>query len=271
MGADATETGVNISYTDVNGVIRDTVVRKSDESTVISDFNVNEPLTYKTVYSPDSMAIDSFYAPEVVVRVIMNLGPVIEIPKNTWAEKILPGDIGVLSGSGTALRYIWSVNLTSGTNCYFSGELPLPQIFTWDLGVTVMMDRMKLYARAAFADDVWKRAHPKIFELYGSAVIPNSDGSLNGWKPLGRFECIKPSPWPTITAEDIAYAKAGMDFNFVADNDASFAAKPSAPVRFIRFRTIETFLPAAPPVASPVSIQEITFWGSMVTTTFSVE
>ena len=249
--ASKTETGINLSYTDINGVPQTIFIDKLEMSTFIADFDVVEPLFYNTVYRPDSLAIDDFQAPTIEVQI----DPNILIPKNTWLEYPLPGDAASLNAS-LGIQNMWNNNMASGS-CFFSDMLPLPQLITWDLGRTIIMNRFKIWPRNDL-DDTWKRSHPKIFELYGSTA-PNPDGSLdNSWTPLGRFEYVKPSPGETITQTDIDFARAGIDFELAIDD---FAPDPFVPVRYIRIRTLETysFTPE-----SYVSIQEINIWGKLM-------
>ena len=178
------------------------------------------------------------------------------ITKNTWVEYNLPGDIQPINGS-YPLRAIWNETYT-GTGFHGLETAPLPHTLTWNLGKQVKLSRMKLYPRD-HVDDRWKRGHPRIFEIYGSNN-PNPDGSLDeSWIPLGRFECEKPSgPGTTITQEDIDFAMAGIDFDFVVND---FAPDPYAAVQYIRFRTISTYANAS---FSTTSILEVSFWGVLV-------
>lgn len=81
----------------------------------------------------------------------------------------------------------------------------------------------------------------------------------DSWIPLGRFECVKPSgPGTQITQEDIAFADAGIEFEFGVTD---FAPNPFTPVRYIRFRTISTYANAS---FSTVHIVELSFWGEIV-------
>ena len=176
-----------------------------------------------------------------------------DIPKRTWSENTLPGDAPPII-SQYPVRAIWDDTRQE----YYSASLPLPQMITWDLGVTVKLSRLKYWPRDDEADR-WKRAHVKVFEIWGSSA-PNPNGSLDdSWTPLGRFECVKPSgPGLTITQEDIDFANAGIEFEFEVSD---FAPDPYVPVRYIRFRTLSTYNNT---VISYFCVREMSFWGSIV-------
>jgi hypothetical protein len=178
------------------------------------------------------------------------------IPKATWTEYKLPGDMAPINTSLT-MPNMWN---GTGTGNSFHGmeTTALPAVFTWNLGVTVKLSRLKLWPRD-HNDDIWKRGHPRIFEIYGS-LSPTATGELDdSWIPLGRFESLKPSgPGAQITSEDTAFAKEGIDFEFGVTD---FAPDPFVPVRYIRFRSVWTYanLPF-----STTSIGEISFWGEFI-------
>lgn len=179
------------------------------------------------------------------------------IPKNTWTEYTLPGDMPTVIAGSYPVRTIWDGVIT-GTGFHGNETWPLPSHITWNLGRKVKLSRLKLWPRD-HADDRWKRGHPKVFEIWGSNS-PNPSGALDeSWFPLGRFECLKPSgPGSQITEEDIAFAKEGIEFDFTVTD---FAPNPYAEVQYIRFRTLSTYANAS---FSTVSITEISFWGELL-------
>ena len=175
------------------------------------------------------------------------------IPKGTWIEYNLPGDMQPVNAS-YPLRTAFD-GITTGSGFHGLETTPLPSVVTWDMGITAKLSRLKFFPRK-HVDDRWKRGHPRIFEIWGSNA-PNPNGALDDtWIPLGRFESEKPSgPGSQITQEDIDFADAGIDFDFVVSD---FAPDPYAPVRYIRFRTISTYANAS---LSTTHILEISFWG----------
>ena len=252
--ASETEAGVSFSYTDNEGIVKTLIIDKSETSTTISDINIEKPVSYSTMYQPDSTAIDVFYAP-TIETVIELVYPVVEIPKNTWTVYNLPGDIGTI----LAMPGMWDGN-TDGNGIHVIENQTLPITFTWDLGVRTILHRLKLWPRGGNFDDVWRRGHPRVFEIYGS-LAPNPDGSLDGsWKLLGSFEIVNPhpeiaEPWNDPTMQ--AIARAGFEFEFDVPEGLP---DPAMIVRYIRFKSISTF---SGDQLSRTSIAELTFWGSL--------
>lgn len=179
------------------------------------------------------------------------------IPKATWTEYTLPGDMPTVIAGSYNVRAIWN-GTTNETGFHGNETWPLPSHITWNLGRKVKLSRLKLWPRD-HADDRWKRGNPKVFEIWGSNA-PNPNGDLDAsWIPLGRFECVKPSGTGTqITQEDIEFAQAGIEFDF---GISDFAPNPFTSVQYIRFRTISTYANAS---FSTVSIAEISFWGELI-------
>ena len=257
-GAGNTEAGINVNYTDIHGNNSTVVVDPSETVTLLPNFDVDKSLTYSTVYLPDSLAIDLFYSPTVETKI----DPVIVIPKNTWREFALPGDIGAVNAT-LVMPNMWNGSST-GNSFHTVENQPLPCMFTWDMGVMTKLTRMSVWPRDnANADDIWRRGHPREFEIYGS-LEPNPDGSLDSsWKLLGKFEIVNPSPEienPWTNASLVAFAKAGFEFEFVPKELISTAAT----VRYIRFYAISNFRGASEAKTTPISIGEITFWGRLV-------
>lgn len=252
--AESSEVGIHVSWTDTNGASQSVDVDRSETETVLPYFNLSKPLSYSTTYKPDSLAIDLFQS-TTLNRMI---DPVIQIPKATWVDKPMPGDMG-MNGS-YPLRNLWNGNTTDFMHS--DNPIALPGTFTWDLGLKAKLSRMRIWPRNN-NDDRWSKGHPRIFEIYGS-LDPNPDGSLDdSWTLLGKFECVQPSgngianPWQAPTAEDIALSNRGIDFEFVP----GASVDPDATIRYIRFRTLENFNPTQPP---RVLLAEISLWGTLV-------
>ncbi|WP_188508275.1 DUF4998 domain-containing protein [Parapedobacter pyrenivorans] len=251
---EGTEVGIRLNWTDINGNSQTTGVDTTETETLLPGFDIDRPLSYSTTHKPDSLAIDLFQAPTVETMI----DPVVLIPKTTWIENLMPGDVEI--NGGYPLGNFWDGNTTNFMHS--ADPAAIPSTFTWDLGVKAKLDRMKLWPRNS-DDDRWNRGHPRVFEVYGS-LAPNPDGSLDdSWTLLGRFECVQPSgngmadPWQAPTSEDIALSDNGLDFEFVP----GASVDPDATVRYIRFRSLEHFNPTQPP---RILLAEISFWGTLV-------
>ncbi len=252
--AESTEAGIQVSWTDTKGNIQSIEVDPSDSETLIPYFNLTKPLTYSTTHRPDSLAIDLFQA----ITLNRMIDPVILIPKTTWVDKPMPGDMGM--NASYPLKNLWDGNTTNFMHS--DNPIVLPGTFTWDLGLNAILSRMRIWPRN-HNDDRWSKGHPRIFEIYGS-MDPNPDGSLDSsWTLLGKFECIQPSgngiadPWVAPTNEDITLSNNGIDFEFVP----GASVNPDATVRYLRFRSIEHFNPTQPP---RILLAEISIWGTLV-------
>ena len=63
--ADATEAGMELYYTDVNNNRKTLQIDRSKTALTIDDLKAGEPVSYTTLYKPDSLAIDLFRTPNV--------------------------------------------------------------------------------------------------------------------------------------------------------------------------------------------------------------
>lgn len=252
--AENEEEGINVSWKDVNGNTQTKKVDPKDSETLLPFFDLEKPLSYSTIYKPDSLAIDVFQANKIEKMI----DPVTFIPKTTWKVNLLPGDMGI-NGS-YPLSNFWDGN--TGNFMHSANTTTTPITFTWDMGMKAKLSRMKFWPRPD-NDDRWNKGMPKVFEIYGS-LAPNPDGSLDSsWTLLGKFECVQPSgngsktPWEAPTAEDIALSNSGLNFEFVPGEGIDL----SQPVRYIRFRSLENFNPSQAP---RLLLAEISFWGTLI-------
>ena len=69
---EAAETGVELSYTDAGGVNRTLEIDRSETGETIF-VKPGEPVSYKTIYKPDPLSIDVFYAPEALIPYYANI------------------------------------------------------------------------------------------------------------------------------------------------------------------------------------------------------
>lgn len=179
------------------------------------------------------------------LAIVKDITPLFEqrVPK-PFANYLLPTDQAALGTN--VLANVWDglVNL----NIYASGNnTPLPQWFTIDLKVPVVLSRMKEHQRTP--PYTYTGAAVKSFELWGSNA-PASDGSWASWTLIGKFDSFKPSGSVGVTKEDEAYG-------FTNGEDFEMPDIPPA-YRYLRFKTLETW-----GGTGQVTISEITFWGKL--------
>jgi hypothetical protein len=163
------------------------------------------------------------------LAIIKDLTPLFEqrVPK-PFANYVLPTDQPALSTN--VLANIWDGLVNLGIYAS-NNNTPIPQWFTIDLKIPVVLSRMKQ------------------FELWGSNV-PAADGSWASWTLIGKFDSFKPTGPGTVTAEDNAYG-------FTNGEDFEMPDTPPA-YRYLRFKTTETW-----GGTGQVTIAEVTFWGKL--------
>jgi hypothetical protein len=64
-GSDAQSIGVEVTYQDNAKVSHMVIVKPSANTTFLADYDVKAPISYRTMFLPDSTAIDTFYAAAV--------------------------------------------------------------------------------------------------------------------------------------------------------------------------------------------------------------
>lgn len=170
------------------------------------------------------------------------------IPKNNFKLVKLPTDTWQNTFNYT-IDKIWN-GVTNNSEDVFivSATYPVPQWFTIDLGVSATFSRMKVYQRARYP---YIAPMIKTFEIYGSNN-PDASGGWGTWQLLGTFTSVKPSglPFGQTNTEDVEYAVInGEDFEF----DGTMS-----PVRYIRFKTLDTWA-----TGGGVQTSEISFWGQV--------
>lgn len=182
---------------------------------------------------------------------IKTLTPLYEemIPKSPWKALHLTGDFGVSINTKYVLENVWDDIVNSSENIFATKDYAtLPQWFTVDLNQTVILSRMKIFQRTNYPyNGVWIKS----FEIWGTNNY-NLDGSWDNWELLGKFDSRIPSGsvWPSYTADDMVYQKAGEDFTFI---------QPVPSVRYIRFKVLDTY-----GGTGQYQFGEFTFWGQIV-------
>lgn len=186
---------------------------------------------------------------------LKTLTPIFEtrIDRALFREVSLPTDNNAghsWSGVGTrAMTFLWNNTWNSSNDCFHTktGTPQMPQWFTFDLGRSTVLSRMKFFHRAG-AQGAYLGGDPKVIEIWGSED-PNPDGSWESWTLLATFRSIKPSPDPKVVQAD-------LDFGVINGEDFEFP--PGVPrTRYIRWKTLETW-----GGFQYMYISELQFWGS---------
>ena len=182
------------------------------------------------------------------------------IPKNTWQEKRFDNEKWVVASSNASIYRmpnIWDGRTYVIYEGFNTDPLPMPFWFSWDLGQTIVMSRFAIWHNPPAE---WQAGNMRKFELWGS-LQPAQDGSFDSWIPLGKFECVKPSGWdnPAVTAEDLAFGRAGIGFDL---EQTEFAPNPFQPVRYLRIVHLESC--DGPAAVDKVLLHEFTCWGTII-------
>ena len=67
--ADSTSVGVRLSYKNLGGENKTLIVKNNETITELYEHDLGTEIQYQTMYKPDSLSIDTFYAPVVDVKV----------------------------------------------------------------------------------------------------------------------------------------------------------------------------------------------------------
>lgn len=127
-------------------------------------------------------------------------------------------------------------------------------MFSIDMGVTAKLSRFKFWPRQdGCCNTPFGHGDPRYFEIWGIDEIPADNGaSLEGWTRLvENGEVIKPSgaPLGSHSAEDLALAASGFEFNFPIE---------APPVRYIRFVVFENWSSS-----NFLHVMEVEFFGQV--------
>ncbi len=82
--ADAGSIGSELQYRSTSGEVKKLMAAPDADTTVVKDFDYTGTgglFSYRTVFLPDSMAIDTFYTAATTVKA---RGPIIELPRTGW-------------------------------------------------------------------------------------------------------------------------------------------------------------------------------------------
>lgn len=214
-------------------------------SSVLPGYDSNSEIRYRTLFMPDSTAVDTFYSEYNQIKPEFLLD---KAKFKRWNTPDFPYT-EYNAGQGYNIEKLWDEVYTGYGYIYLETQ-PLPRSFTFDLGQTAVVDKIRLSPN--WQSQLYKNGNIKKAEIWGSAT-PEVSTDFSTWTYLGSLESIKPSGLPLgqATDEDLAYAKAGENFELADD---------LPPVRYIRFVVQDTWSGSI-----SMHISELTFWGKTVT------
>src|SRR3546814_17779117 len=98
--------------------------------------------------------------------------PEVELDKNKFELHVLPTDTyEAYSNDRNSVDKIWDGILNTESPTFLTGPgTPMPQWFTFDLGVTAPLPQMKLYQRGTNANCSSYGGIVKTFELWGRSA-----------------------------------------------------------------------------------------------------
>jgi hypothetical protein len=174
-----------------------------------------------------------------------------ELDRNKFAERFEKNDIAV-NAFGFRLSNLWDGYYADAYNNMIhtpeTGNV-WPAHFTFDLGVTAELSRLKYWQRGG--GYLYSHGNPRTWEIWGRADAPDPNDEWGGWTLLTTCESIKPSGLPlgydSYTAEDREYAEKGEEFEFPPGLGA---------VKYIRVRVTSNWSNT-----QFFHIMEMHFWG----------
>mgnify|MGYP000853792124 CR=1 FL=1 len=176
-----------------------------------------------------------------------------KLDKTKFKEMALQGDTkdGHIS---TTLNNLWDdVTGRNGSDIFHTKPgTGLPQWFTFDMGSTAILSRIKVHHRYGDEYDAsYTGGDPKVFEIWGSNS-PDTDGGWENWTLLNTCYSVKPSgsPQGVLTQEDIQFAGVdGEEYEF---------PEGIPPVRYIRFKTLKVW-----GMLDHIYLAELTMYGEV--------
>lgn len=165
-----------------------------------------------------------------------------KLDKKLFGTVYLVGEDTQIRGSNRELFRIWDDISDDDNAIWHSSDdfVSLPQRFTVNLGQESQLTRFVIWGRAG--DYHYSQHNPRIFDVWGTDELKwdrtDPRYGTNEWKAdwhlLAQCEIIKPSgsAMGTNTAEDIAAAISGFEFEFSQDVPKT---------KYIRFEVQETW------------------------------
>lgn len=235
--------GAELNYVDQSGTENKLFIPAEENTTIISDIKPGSQIRYRTMYLPEPTAIDTFYT----IFESKQIPQYSELDKNKFKKVVLPTDNTTIYAANNPMECLWDNN--NSTFYYTGRDTGIPTWFTFDLGQTAKLGRVRYNQRTSPASIEWGGSNARHFEIWGIADTPPVDGSWDDWTKLMDVVSEKPSGLPLgqVTDEDRALMIAGEEFEFPAD---------TPPIRYIRIKVNSTW-----GNVQMFHIAELTFWG----------
>lgn len=240
--------GNEVIYTDNTGIIQKRHVPVNQNSTKLTDYNLDTDFQYRSLFLTDTAAIDTFLTKYELVQI----GKVSkEVNKSDFQIYELPGDYSVPNSSATGLAHVLTNSSVVNSPTYISkvsGHV-LPQWFTIDLGEEYELTKIKLFQRGDTGSNkgyLYAGGNLMEFEVWGSldpdpTYNPDDNGGDFGdrWTLLQACTVNRPSgnilptssPRTDNSTEDISAAIAGH----------KFALENAGNVRYVRIKALKNW------------------------------
>ena len=239
------ETG-NRSYGDFE--VRETLYTNSD--TIISALRGYDPVPTPfavVVRDPYGNKSDTIY-PNTPDKKIIPWEELL-LDKSIISEAPQPGDDQWDSFGTNFLNTLDGVvGSEASTVAHTPNPVNAPYKLTIDMGADVILSRFTIWKNdyGLNLGQAYGHNNPKTMDVYGASVIPNTDGSLDGWTYIGRYEAIKPSGDGPFTTQDEQHVLEGDEFDF----------EDAPQLRYFRIFFRDNW-----GGSSNLSFSEISFWG----------
>lgn len=166
--------GVELSYTDNTNIIKKIFIPSDSTKTILTAFKPNSSFTYRSLYKPDTLCVDTFYSVYATKQI---KGPRIEVSKVGWSSTSY-GDFDNRAGASNRPdrnaidnnpATIWVSKVTGGKG--------YPHTIYVDMGGIVQnIEGLSFIQRTPLSGAL------KLIEIQVS-----QDTIANGWKPMGEF------------------------------------------------------------------------------------
>jgi len=245
--AEETSLGVNITFQDSEGQTKTVFVPSEESVSVLEDIDIDQSISYQTLFLPDTTAIDTFKAVSEIIELEI-IETLVDVDRSGFSLKSLPGDENAANSATNSIDKLWTnpydINATpfiskawAITAC--NDLVPFPYWFTIDMGAPFNLTSFTLFQRSNSGKDLYAASNLKKFEIWGALEVDEQynpkdyDGVFDhNWVLLKQCELIPPEDAGTWLAE----ASKGHEF------DVRKNGKPQK-VRYLRIKAIDNWQP----------------------------